>query len=76
MRLREEGHVFTGEVLVVPRTEEGLVQRLEELAEHLLALEWKVYDIVLVPVREIDIPSPGAESPEEADARRRLALPE
>jgi cation diffusion facilitator family transporter len=64
VRLREEGHVFTGEVLVVPRASaladgEGLIRRLEELAEHLLSLEWKVYDIVVVPVREIDIPSPG-----------------
>jgi cation diffusion facilitator family transporter len=64
VRLREEGHVFTGEVMVVPRASaltdgEGLMERLEELAEHLLSLEWKVYDIVVVPVREIDIPSPG-----------------
>jgi hypothetical protein len=64
VRLREEGHVFTGEVLVVPRASaladgEGLMRSLEELAEHLLSLEWKVYDIVVVPVREIDIPSPG-----------------
>ena len=73
VRLREEGHVFTGEVLVVPRTEDGLVERLEELGEHLLSLEWKVYDIVVVPVSEIDIPSPGAESPEEAETRRRVA---
>jgi cation diffusion facilitator family transporter len=64
VRLREEGHVFTGEVMVVPR--EGalggdgeLLDRLEQLAEHLLSLEWKVYDIVVVPVKEIDIPSPG-----------------
>jgi cation diffusion facilitator family transporter len=64
VRLREEGHVFTGEVLVVPRAAaladgERLMERLEDLAEHLLSLEWKVYDIVVVPVREIDIPSPG-----------------
>jgi cation diffusion facilitator family transporter len=64
VRLREEGHVFTGEVMVVPGEEaladgEGLMQRLEDLAEHLLSLEWKVYDIVVVPVRGIDIPSPG-----------------
>ena len=51
VRLCEEGHVFTGEVLVVPRTDDGLVERLEELAELLLSLEWKVYDIVVVPVR-------------------------
>jgi cation diffusion facilitator family transporter len=64
VRLREEGHVFTGEVMVVPRAGaladgEGLMDRLEDLAEHLLSLEWKVYDIVVVPVRELDIPSPG-----------------
>jgi cation diffusion facilitator family transporter len=64
VRLREEGHVFTGEVMVVPRPwaiDDGtdLMRRLEELSEHLLSLEWKVYDIVVVPVRQIDIPSPG-----------------
>ena len=64
VRLREEGHVFTGEVMVVPREEAradgaALLERLDELAEHLLSLEWKVYDIVVVPVKEIDIPSPG-----------------
>jgi cation diffusion facilitator family transporter len=59
VRLREEGHVFTGEVLVVPRTEENLVERLAALADELLELEWKVYDIVVVPVKRIDIPSPS-----------------
>jgi hypothetical protein len=51
-------------VMVVPRASAradgaDLMRRLEELAERLLSLEWKVYDIVVVPVREIDIPSPG-----------------
>jgi cation diffusion facilitator family transporter len=69
VRLREEGHVFTGEVMVVPRAHAvggsaELMDRLEELAEHLLSLEWKVYDIVVVPVKEIDIPSPGGTSSE------------
>jgi cation diffusion facilitator family transporter len=59
VRLREEGHVFTGEVLVVPRNEENLVERLAALADELLQLEWKVYDIVVVPVKSIDIPSPS-----------------
>jgi cation diffusion facilitator family transporter len=64
VRLREEGHVFTGEVMVVPRPEavdEELIDRLEELADRILSLEWKLYDIVIVPVKEIDIPSPGVE---------------
>jgi cation diffusion facilitator family transporter len=68
VRLREEGHVFTGEVMVVPRTgaaasQDELMDRLEELADHLLSLEWKVYDIVVVPVKDIDIPSPGVTAP-------------
>jgi cation diffusion facilitator family transporter len=73
VRLREEGHVFTGEVLVVPRLEAldgDLVDRLEELAEHLLSLEWKLYDIVLVPVKEVDIPSPGVEAPKRGRAEK------
>jgi cation diffusion facilitator family transporter len=68
VRLREEGHVFTGEVMVVPSEEAlfdgaGLLDRLDELAERLLGLEWKLHDVVVVPVREIDIPSPGVASP-------------
>jgi cation diffusion facilitator family transporter len=68
VRLREEGHVFTGEVLVVPEEEARsddaeLLDRLEELAGRLLELEWKLHDLVVVPVREIDIPSPGVPGP-------------
>jgi cation diffusion facilitator family transporter len=61
VRLREEGHVFCGEVLVVPKTEERLVERLEGLADRLLSLDWKLYDLVVVPVDHIEVPAPGAE---------------
>jgi divalent metal cation (Fe/Co/Zn/Cd) transporter len=71
VRLREEGHVFTGEVLVVPVTEQDLLERLEELADRLLSLEWKVYDIVVVPVREIDIPIPARDGESRGDEERR-----
>jgi cation diffusion facilitator family transporter len=71
VRLREEGHVFTGEVLVVPATDEDLLERLEGLADHLLSLEWKVYDIVVVPVREIDIPTPAPDGDSRGDEKRR-----
>lgn len=59
VRLREEGHVFTGEVLVVPGDDEDLVTRLEELTDRLLGLDWKVHDLVVVPVNEIHVPEPG-----------------
>ncbi len=75
VRLREEGHVFTGEVMVVardpaPAGDRVLVERLEGLADRLLELDWKLHDIVVVPVREIDIPSP-APSPAAGAARDR-----
>jgi cation diffusion facilitator family transporter len=63
VRLREEGHVFAGEVMVVPHPaarDGDLVDRLKELADRLLDLEWKLFDIVVVPVEEIDIPRPDA----------------
>jgi cation diffusion facilitator family transporter len=65
VRLREEGHVFCGEVLVVPKTEERLVERLEDLSDRLLSHDWKLYDLVVVPVDHIEVPAPGAERKQE-----------
>jgi cation diffusion facilitator family transporter len=59
VRLREEGHVFTGEVMVVPNTEEDLTENLDEAAERLLDMDWKVHDLVVVPVRDIHVPDPA-----------------
>jgi divalent metal cation (Fe/Co/Zn/Cd) transporter len=56
IRLREEGHVFAGEVIVVPADEDDLVDRVEALTERLRDLDWRLHDIVVVPVREIEIP--------------------
>lgn len=57
VRLREEGHVVSGEAFVVPRAEglEGgaLVDRLGEAAEALAAADWRVYEVVVVPVRSL-----------------------
>jgi cation diffusion facilitator family transporter len=63
VRLREEGHVFTGEVLVVPRDEDGLMKRLSDLSDEILKMSWKLYDVVVVPVEELDIPAPDASAP-------------
>lgn len=48
-RVRDQGHVFHAEVFVVPL---GLpdVERLEALAEAITALDWKLDDVVVVPV--------------------------
>jgi len=54
VRLREDGHLIAGQVIVVPVAEDGLIDRLEEGTERLRALDWKVQDVVIVPVRDIE----------------------
>jgi cation diffusion facilitator family transporter len=53
-RLREEGHVFTGEALVVARDDDDLVARIEDAARRVAALDWRLYDIVIVPVSTLE----------------------
>ena len=54
VRLREEGHVFTGELYVVAKPGEELPGRLEELAEHADEIDWRIYDLVVMPVRDLN----------------------
>lgn len=54
VRMRDEGHVFFGEVFLVPREEERLVERLDEAREALLRLDWRLHDLVLMPVAELE----------------------
>ncbi len=61
-RVRDEGHVFHVESFVVPR--DGRMPSLDELEaarEGCVELDWKVQDIVLVPVRELPIVVPVSE---------------
>lgn len=52
VRVRDEGHVFHTEVLVVPHGELSLEQ-LESARTLVQALDWKLGDTVIVPVREL-----------------------
>ena len=61
VRLREEGHVFVGEAFVVPIDEEDLLERLERANQHLLDLDWRLHELVIAPVREIQRPEPAGE---------------
>jgi cation diffusion facilitator family transporter len=54
VRLREDGHLFAGEIIVVPASEEGLIDHLEEATEEVRGLDWKLHDVVIVPVRDIE----------------------
>lgn len=68
VRLREEGHVFTGEALIVPIDEERLVGRLEDATRHALSLDWRLHDVVVVPVTSLDA-RPAAPNPQVTDER-------
>ena len=44
VRLREEGHLFAGELFVTARSIEGLSRRVEEAREAATAVDWRVQD--------------------------------
>ena len=54
VRMREEGHVYFGEAFVVVRETEGLVERLNQATIACSELDWRVHDLVLVPVPGLD----------------------
>lgn len=53
-RVREEGQVFHVEAFVVPEDPDGTsARRLIEAREGCLSLDWKILDVVVVPVDEL-----------------------
>jgi cation diffusion facilitator family transporter len=58
VRLREHGRVLTSDVFVVPRTEDDLVERLEQASTELEKLDWRLHDLTVTPVTRIDEESP------------------
>jgi cation diffusion facilitator family transporter len=68
VRLREEGHVFAGEVLVVPSEPCDLVEEIHHASEALMALDWRLHDLVVVPVPSLDAVEPAAERETPAEA--------
>ncbi|MCR8670000.1 cation diffusion facilitator family transporter [Agrococcus sp. HG114] len=67
-RVRDQGHVFHVEAFVVPRR--GMSPTLEQLMEArdgCIALDWKIQDIVIVPIDELpeEVGGPSAEHQSE-----------
>jgi cation diffusion facilitator family transporter len=54
VRMREEGHVYFGEVFLVISDATDLVNRLSNATRQCAELNWRVHDIVLVPVTSLD----------------------
>jgi hypothetical protein len=47
--MREEGHVFFGDAVVIVRDHDNVVSRIESATEKIMALDWRIYDFVISP---------------------------
>ena len=54
IRMRESGHLLSVEVLAVPTHEPGVLDRVERAVDELRDLDWKVCDVVVSVVRELE----------------------
>lgn len=80
VRMREEGHIYFGEAFVVPRPgTTDLVEKLSAAAEGARALDWRMHELTIMPVRDLerrgerDQGEPAAEPP--STTRFRFASP-
>lgn len=53
VRLREDGDVLTGEAFVVPRDETHLLDKLQEAAEVMRPVDWRLHEVNVVAVRSL-----------------------
>ncbi|RNI31943.1 cation diffusion facilitator family transporter [Rufibacter immobilis] len=56
-RMREEGHIYLGEGFVVPKQEQDLVDKIEQLTQKVEGLSWRIQEFVVMPVRELPLPN-------------------
>ena len=63
--VREEGHVFFADIQVVPADTENQTSRLAALRMKLMKLDWRLHDVMIMPVDEIEA------EVDSADAERR-----
>ena len=54
VRLREEGHVFFGDALVVPNDQRGLMTKIGKAVAGVKDLDWRIYDFAIMPVPELN----------------------
>lgn len=50
VRMREEGHVFIGEVFVVPKHNRNLLRHIESLADEAKKFNWRIQELTIMPV--------------------------
>ncbi len=52
IRMREAGDVFFTEIFVIPGSMDRLTRRLDEAVAGIKQIDWKLYDVVMMPVDE------------------------
>lgn len=50
VRLREEGHILSGEAFVVPRSDENLTRNLRDASHTLNSYHWRIHEVVITAV--------------------------
>ena len=63
-RVRDQGHVFHVEAFISPVGPTPSLDELDEAVDLLRDLDWKIHDVVLMPVRDLPdtIPDPAADA--------------
>jgi hypothetical protein len=51
--LRDEGQVFYAEVFVTPLSNSVTLEQLQQLSQAVNYLDWKIQDVVVIPIRAI-----------------------
>lgn len=70
-RVRDQGHVLHVEAFVVPKWGRApSVRRLEEARDRCIALDWKIQDIVVVPVSELPEEVGGSSHDRQSERNR------
>lgn len=54
VRMREQGHLLVAEVFVVPKRLEDLPDRIDEAVGRLRQLDWRIGNVSITPVTELD----------------------
>lgn len=55
LRLREHGHMISGDIWIVPDADSpGLAERVERLGDRLTNLDWRVHDLVVAPIASLE----------------------
>jgi hypothetical protein len=45
VRMREEGHLLSGQALVIPETDENLAAKVEQTMPELEEFDWQLHDV-------------------------------